>query len=114
MARVQRLQQVERFAAADLADEDAIGPMPKRRAEQVRDGDRRQRRFLSERRLRAPGLEPQHVRFVEMNLGGFLDHDDPVAVGNVRRQRIQQRRLAGAGSAGDQDVLLRSRRPPRV
>ena len=28
MARVQRLQQVEGLGAADLADEDAIGPVP--------------------------------------------------------------------------------------
>ena len=107
---VQRLQQVERFGAADLTDEDAIGPVPQGRAQQVGDRDRRQRRLLAERRLRAPRLEPKHVRLVEVNLRRLLDQDDAVAVGNVRRQRVQQRRLPGAGSAGDQDVLLRTRR----
>ena len=107
MAGVERLQQVERLGAAHLADEDAIGSVSKRRAQQVGDGDRRQRRFLSERHLRATRLEPQQVRLVEMNLGRLLDDDDAVAVRNVRRQRIEQRRLAGAGPARDQDVLLR-------
>ena len=54
--------------------------------------------FLSERHLRAPRLEPHQIRLVEVNLGGLLDHDDAVVVGNARRQRIQQRRLAGAGA----------------
>ena len=73
MPGVQRLQQVERFRATDLADEDAIGPMPQGRAEQVGDRDGRQRRLLAERRLRTPCLEPKHVRFVQVNLCRLLD-----------------------------------------
>ena len=113
MAGVQRLQQVEGLGAADLADEDAIGPVPQCCAQQVRDRDWRQRRLLAERRLRSAGLQPKDVRFVEVNLRRLLDQDDPVAIGNVRREGIQKRRLPGAGSARDQDVLLAWRpRPP--
>ena len=58
VAGVERLQQVERFAAAHLADEDAIGPVPQGGAHEVGDRDGRERRLLAERRLRAPRLEP--------------------------------------------------------
>ena len=73
MARVQRLQQVERLSAAHLADEDAIRPMTKRGPEQVGDGHRRQWRSCPQRRLSAPGLEPKDVRFVQVNLRRLLD-----------------------------------------
>ncbi len=48
--------------------------------------------------------------FVEMNLRGLLDDDDAILVRNARGQRVQQRRLAGAGPAGDEHVLLRRNR----
>src|SRR5688572_29447052 len=41
-----------------------------------------------------------------MNLRRLLDDDDPVPVWYARGQRVEQRRLAGTGPAGDQDVLL--------
>src|SRR5690349_19215694 len=78
MSGVQRLQQVERFGAAHLADEDAIRPMPQGCTKQVCDRDGRQRRFLAECRLCTPGFEPNDVRFVEMNLCGFLNQDDAI------------------------------------
>src|SRR6266542_6628457 len=106
MARVQRLQQVEGFSAADLTDEDAIGPVPQCRAKQICDGDRWQRCLLSEGCLRAAGLQPNDVRFVEVNLRRLLDQDDPVPIGNVSREGIQKSGLPRAGSARDQDVLL--------
>ena len=106
MARVQRLQQIESFGAADLADENAIRPVPQCRAKQIRDRHRRQRRLLSERRLRAARLQTKDVRFVEVNLRRLLDQDNPVPIGNVRRESIQKRRLPSARSARDQDVLL--------
>ena len=51
-------------------------------------------------------LEPNHVRFVQMNLCGLLNQDDAIVIGNVRGQRVEQRGLAGARAAGDQDVLF--------
>ena len=104
MSGVERLQQVKGFRAAYLAHEDAVGPMAQRRAEQVRDGDGRQGRLLAEGRLRAPRLEPHQVRFVDRDLGGLFDQDDAIRVGNCGGERVQQCRLSGAGSPGDQDV----------
>jgi hypothetical protein len=52
MARVQRLQQIEGLGAADLTDEDAIRPVPQCCAQEIGNRYWRQRRLLSERRLR--------------------------------------------------------------
>ena len=42
MSRIEGLQQIERLRPAHLADENAIGPMPKGGAEQIGNGHRRQ------------------------------------------------------------------------
>ncbi len=80
--------------------------MPQGCTKQVRDRDGRQWRFLAECRLCTPGFKPNYVRFVEMDLCGFLNQDDAIVIGNVRGQRVEQRGLAGARAAGDQDVLF--------
>ena len=56
------------------------------------------------------------VRLLQLELGRVLDGDDALGVGNERRQAVEQRRLAGARTAGDQDVqpartMARSRSP---
>ena len=51
-----------------------------------------------------PGLEPDHVLLLELELGGVLDGDDPLVGGDERRQHVERGRLAGAGAAGDDDV----------
>src|SRR5688572_31165698 len=65
MTGVQRLEEVERFGAADFPHENAIRAVTQRGAEEVRDGDRGQRSLLAERCLRTPRFEADHVRFVE-------------------------------------------------
>ena len=79
MAGVERLQQVERFRTAHLADEDAIGTMAERRAHQVGDGHGGHRLFLAERHLRSSRLEPNEVRLVDEDLGRLFDQHDAVA-----------------------------------
>ena len=101
MARVHRLQHVERFLAADLADDDAIGPHTQRVDQQLPLPDRA---FAFD--VRRARFEAHHVRLAQLKLGRVLDRDDAVAVGDERRQHVQQRRLAGAGTAADQDVEL--------
>ena len=60
-----------------------------------------------------PGLEVDHVGLLELELGGVLDRDDALAVGDERRQHVEVGGLAGAGAAGHEDVeLARGRRPP--
>ena len=43
---------------------------------------------------------------MQLELGGILDRDDAVGLGDGRGERVQQRRLTGAGTARDHDVEL--------
>ena len=54
--------------------------------------------------VRRARLQPHDVRLLELQLGRVLDGDDALVVRDERRQAVEQRRLAGAGAAGDQDV----------
>ena len=56
--------------------------------------------------VRRPGLHAEHVALVELELLGVLDGDDALAVRDERREHVEQRRLAGAGAAGHDDVEL--------
>ena len=91
MAGVERLKQVERFPAAHLADDDAIGTMPKGRPAQVADRDGR------EAGLFTAGLEADEVRPVDLQLCRILNEDDAVVRWQERRERIEQRRLDVGG-----------------
>ena len=54
--------------------------------------------------VRRTRLQAHHVVLLELQLGGVLDGDDALVVGDEARQHVQQRRLAGTGAAGDDDV----------
>ena len=99
VAGVHGLQHVQRLGAADLADDDAIGPHAQRVDDQV---------ALLDRALaldvRRPGLEADDVALPQHQLGGVLDGDDPLAFRDEAGEHVQQRRLAGAGAAADDDV----------
>ena len=49
-------------------------------------------------------LEPDHVPLAQHQFGRVLDRDDALPVGDEAGQHVQQRRLAGAGAARDDDV----------
>ena len=102
MAGVHRLQHVERFFAADLADDDAIGAHTQGVDHQLPLADRAL--AFDVRRAR---LEPRHVLLVELQLGRVLDRDDALLVADEAGQHVEQRRLAGAGAAADQHVQAR-------
>ena len=88
VARVHRLEHVERLGAADLADDDPVGPHAQRVADELADRDL----ALALDVLRAR-LEPQHVPLVELELGRVLDRDDPV---RVRDRRATARSAASS------------------
>ena len=102
VARVHRLEHVERLAAAALADDDAVGAHAERVLHEI--ADRVLAAALEVRRAR---LERDDVRLLELELGGVLDGDDALVRRDRAREHVEQRRLAGAGAAGDDDVLLR-------
>ena len=100
VAGVHGLQHVERFGAAHLADDDAVGPHAQRVDHQVARRDP-----AAPFDVGRPRLHADHVLLIEDQLGRVLDRDDALGVGNHLGERAEQRRLAGAGAARDQDVL---------
>ena len=92
-------------ASADLADQNPIRPVAQCRPDEIRNRHRGQRRLLAEWDLGPPRFKPHEIRLLDQDFGRLLDENDPIAVGDRCGERIQQRRLARAGPAGDQDVL---------
>ena len=101
VAGVHGLQHVQRLRAADLADDDPVWPHAQGVADELADRDL----ALALDVLRAR-LQSENVGLLHLQLGCVLDGDDALGVGDRGRERVQERRLAGAGSAGDQDVQL--------
>ena len=54
--------------------------------------------------VRRPRLEPDDVALPQHQFRGVLDRDDALVVGDEAREDVEQRRLAGAGAARDDDV----------
>ena len=97
VARVHRLQHVERLGAAHLADDDAVRPHAQAVAHEVALGDLA---FAFD--VRRPRFEAHDVRLLQLQLGRVLDRDDALVLRDEARQHVEQRRLAGAGAARDQ------------
>jgi hypothetical protein len=99
VARVHGLEHVQHLVAADLADDDAVGTHTQGVAHQV-----------ALRDLPLPSMLGGRVSSRttcgcwSMELGRVLDRDDALLVRNVAREDVEQRRLAGAGAAGDQQL----------
>ncbi len=99
MAGVHGLQQVERLGSADFADDDAFGTHTQAVADQLAHGD-----LAFALDVRRAGFQAHHMRLLQLELGGVLAGDDALVVLDIVGQAVQQRGLAGAGTAGDQHV----------
>ena len=75
VAGVHRLQHVERFLAADLADDDAVGTHTQGVDHQLALADGALAFDVGR-----PRLEPRDVLLVQLQLGGVLDRDDALAL----------------------------------
>jgi len=94
MAGAPRLDEIERLAAAHLADGDAVGAQAQRRAHEV-----------GERRRTVLGAQRHEVRRGALQLARVLDQNHPVVgLRDLGEQRVDQRGLAGRGAARHQDV----------
>ena len=96
MSGVEGLQQVSGLAAPHFAHDDVIRAMAQGVAHQVAD---RHRSFLQPTSLEADAIRP-----LDAKLQRVLDGDDALVIGQQFDQRIEQRGLAGARTAGNQNV----------
>ena len=99
MAGVHRLQQVERFGSAHLADDDPLGAHAQAVLDQIAHGD-----LALALEIGRAGFEAHHVRLLQLQLGGVLAGDDALVGVDEAGQAVEQRGLARAGAAGDQHV----------
>ena len=99
MAGVHRLQKVEGLGSADLADDDALGTHTQAVLDEIAHGD-----LALAFEIGRAGFETHDMRLLELKLGGVLAGDDALVVIDIAGETVEQRRLAGAGTAGDQDV----------
>ena len=53
-----------------------------------------------------PAFQPHHVVLLDLEFDGVLDGHDALVGGQEGGQHVEQRGLAGAGAAGDDDVQL--------
>ena len=75
-----------------------LGAHPQRLADEFADRDAAAALLVGR-----PGLEPHDVRMVGDEFGAVLDEDQALARIGEGEQRREQRRLAGARSAGDEE-----------
>ena len=92
------LEHVQRLAAADLADDDAVRTHAQRVAHEA--PDRHLAAALDAGRTR---LEPDDVGLDEPQLGGVLDRHEALVRRDERRQDVQRRGLARPGPARHED-----------
>ena len=101
MPRVHRLQHVERFGAADFAYHDSIWTHPEAIAHQVSLGN-----LTATLDIDLAGLESNDVRLLQLQFSGVFDRDDPFALRNKCRHRIEQGGFSGAGCSGEHYDLV--------
>jgi len=101
VAGVERLQQVERLAAADFADDEAVRTQPQRRVDQVAD-----RHFALAVLVRLARFEADRVALLELQFAGVFNDQDALAVRDESAQHVEDRGLARRGGARDDDVLV--------
>ena len=99
MAGVHGLQHVEGLGAADLTDQDPVGPHPQRVADQLPDGQ-----LALALHVGRAVLERDHVRVLDLKLGGVLDRHHALVLRDVGGHHVERGGLAGAGAPGDEDV----------
>jgi hypothetical protein len=99
VARVHRLQHVQRLFAADLADDDAVGTHTEGVHDELPLADRALPFYVGGARL-----EPRDMLLGKLQLRGVFDRDNAFLIRDEAGQHVEQRRLAGARAAADETV----------
>ena len=96
---VQKLEQIECFASANLAQQDAVRPVAKACLEQIPDA------HCGQVVLGAASFEVHEIRSADLDFGGVFDNKHTLLVSNEISEDVEQGGLAGAGPARYQDIL---------
>ncbi len=107
VAGVHRLQHVEGFLAAALAEDDAVGPHAQRVLHQFALTD-----FALAFDIGRPRFHAADMRLLQLKLGGVFDGDQALFFRDEGGQRIEHGGLAGAGAAGNDRGDARLHRRP--
>ena len=99
VARVHRLQEIERLGSAHFAHDDAFGTHTQTVLDQIAHRD-----LSGALEIGRARFQPHDVRLLELQFGRVFAGDHPLAGLDVVGQAIEQRRLARACAAGDHDV----------
>src|ERR1700738_1069191 len=94
-----RLQHVEYFGAAHLADDYAVGAHAQRIGEQLAWGG-----VALAPDVGRTGRETEDLGLLQGEFGSVFDGDDALVLGNIVGEAVEQRGLAAACTAADQDI----------
>jgi len=103
MARAHRLEHVDRFLAADFAQNNSVGPHSQAVAHEVAGRDLGPGIVGATR----PCLQTNDVALLKADLRGILDRHDALFDSDIAAERIEQRRLSRTRAAANQDVQAR-------
>src|SRR5262249_50840136 len=99
VACVHGLKKIERLGTANLADNDALWTHTQAVFDKLAHGN-----FAASFKVWRPSFETHHMRLLELQFGGVLAGDDALIGIYKAGQTVQQRRLAGPGTAGHDGI----------
>ena len=99
MTRVQELQKIECFAAANLTEYDPVWPMAEGRFQEITNAHSRQTV------LGLPGFKADKVVLVHLNFGRVLNQKNSLVRRNEFSKNIQERRFSSSCAPSYEDVL---------
>ena len=102
MTGVHGLQQVQHFAATHFTDDDAVGAHAQAVAQQIANAD-----VAAAIKTAGAAFQSYHMVVVECQFGGVFDGHNAFAGGDKAGQCVEQRGLARAGAAADQNIAPR-------
>ena len=99
MTGVHRLQQVEGFRSAHLADDNPLGAHPEAVLDQITHGD-----LAHSLKVWRARFEPDHMRLLKLKFSRVLAGDGPFREVDEAGERVEERGLAGSRTARNQGV----------
>ena len=99
MTRVQKLQEIECLASANLTEYDPVWPMAEGRFQEITNAHSRQAV------LRLPGFKADKVVLIHLNFGRVLNKKNSLIRRNEFPKNIQESRFSSSCAPSYEDVL---------